>query len=325
MADETLKQEEFSPQEKSYDDNNNSITTNKKSKDSVFVNLFNDHNYVLQLYKELHPEDTKVTLNNINVTTLKSVLVNTIYNDLGFIVTEGEESKLVMLVESQSTWNPNMTLRMLFYLSQTYLDFLRQSKQSEHSNSRVKLPKPELYVVYSGDRKVPDEISFKDDYFHGNSPLDLKVKILSKIDTTIYGQYIGFCKVYNEQRKIYDNSLDCAKETIRICLERGYLTDFLLEHRKEVFTMMSELFDEQAQREAYNEAMKKEFKAEGRAEGIEIGEKNGEKKGKLEGKLDVALNLLSLGTVSIEDIAKVTGFTLERIKELAAQDKTVTA
>ena len=313
MADESLKQEEASSQEKSDDNNNISVTTNKKSKDSVFVNLFNNNKYVLRLYKELHPEDTKVTLNDINVMTLKSVLVNTLYNDLGFIVKEGEESKLVMLVESQSAWNPNMTLRMLFYLSQTYLDFLRKSKQSEHSNSRVKLPKPELYVVYSGDRKSPDEISFKDDYFDGDSPLDLKVKILSKVDTTIYGQYIGFCKVYNEQRKLYYNSLDCARETIRICLERNYLTDFLLEHRKEVFTMMSELFDEQAQREAYNAAMKKEFKAKGKAEG------------KTEGKLDVALNLLSLGKLSIEDIAKVTGFTLERIKELAAQNKTITA
>lgn len=58
------------------------------------------------------------------------------------------------------------------------------------------LPKPELYVVYSGNRSVPDEISFKDDFFEGDSPVDLRITILSRTDETIYGQYIGFCKVY---------------------------------------------------------------------------------------------------------------------------------
>ena len=32
------------------------------------------------------------------------------------------------------------------------------------------------------------------------------------------------------------------EETIRICLEKGYLVDFLQAHREEVTTMMDELF-----------------------------------------------------------------------------------
>ena len=325
MPDEVTEQETNDSEENSKDDGT-STTTNKKSKDSVFVNLFKDNNYVLRLYKELHPKDTKVTLDDINVTTLKTILVNNIYNDLGFIVNENGDAKFGLLVEAQSAWNPNMTLRMLFYISETYHRYLKQSAQNVHLSTRVKIPKPELYVVYTGDRKAPDEISFKDDYFNGNSPIDLKVTILSKTDVeTIHGQYIGFCRVYNEQRKIYDNSIDCIKETIKICIEKGYLSDFLSEHKTEVFTMMSELFDEQAQREAYDEAIKKQM--------IEMGEKIGEQRGEQRGKqigekigeqkkmLDIALNLLALGTVSKEDIAKATGFTLEKIKELAAQGR----
>ena len=99
--------------------------------------------------------------------------------------------------------------------------------------------------------------------------------------------------------------------------------------------MMSELFDEQAQRNDYNIARdeqvraegRAEGKAEGRAEGITEGRAKGRAEGKAEGKnegkLDVALNLLALGTISKEDIAAATGFTLERIKELAAHGKTV--
>ena len=317
MVDKTLENEMFLSEEEWKDINGDNSTANKKSKDSVFVNLFEDKRNILQLYKELHPEDTNVTVNDISIQSLKAVLVNTIYNDLGFIVNENGIPKYVLLVEAQSFWNPNMTLRLLFYIAETYRKFLKKSKQSEHSNSRVKLPKADLYIVYSGDRKAPEEISFKDDYFNGDSPIDLKVKILSKPDTTIYGQYIGFCRVYNEQRKIYDNSLKCIEETIRICLDKGYLKEYLSKHKEEVFTMMSELFDEQAQRDDYNAARDKEVRAEGRAEGRIEGRAEGRAEGRLQEKISVALNLLSLGTITKEDIAKVTGLTIEKIQELA--------
>lgn len=241
--------------------------TKRKSKDSVFINLFEDTKNVLRLYKELHPEDTQITVDDIHIQTIKSVLVNTLYNDLGFIV----KDKFVMLVEAQSAWNPNMPLRMLFYLAETYRRYLADTIQSEHSSTKVKIPKPELYVVYSGEQKCPEIVSFSDSFFDGDCPVELKVKVLNKVDMTIYGQYIGFCKVFNEQRKIYQDSIMCAKETLRICIEKGYLVSYLQKHEKEVVDMMSELFDEEYQREAYNRASQRKAiekgKAEGRAEG----------------------------------------------------------
>ena len=246
------------------------VTTNRRSKDSVFTKLFSDVDNVLALYKDLHPEDTAVKKEDIEIQTLNTVFVNDIFNDLGFIVNEGDKARLVMLVEAQSTWNPNMTLRMLIYLAETYRRYVKESNQSEHSSKRVHLPKPELYIVYSGGRKdVPGEISFNEDFFGGEAPIDLRVKILSVINNeTLYGQYIGFCKVYDEQRKLYDNSIKCIEETIRICLERGYLVAFLSIYKREVVTMMSELFDEQAQREQYEIARRAEDRAEGRVEGM---------------------------------------------------------
>ncbi len=237
--------------------------TKRKSKDSVFINLFEDTKNVLRLYKELHPEDTQITVDDIHIQTIKSVLVNTLYNDLGFIV----KDKFVMLVEAQSAWNPNMPLRMLFYLAETYRRYLADTIQSEHSSTKVKIPKPELYVVYSGEQKCPEIVSFSDSFFDGDCPVELKVKVLNKVDMTIYGQYIGFCKVFNEQRKIYQDSIMCAKETLRICIEKGYLVSYLQKHEKEVVDMMSELFDEEYQREAYNRASQRKAIEEGRAEG----------------------------------------------------------
>ena len=57
-----------------------------KIKDSVFTNLFQDKKYLLQLYQVLHPEDIDVTEAEIADVTIKHVLVDADYNDLGFSV-----------------------------------------------------------------------------------------------------------------------------------------------------------------------------------------------------------------------------------------------
>ena len=292
----------------------------RKSKDSVFTKLFSDTGNILELYKQLHPEDKTVTEKDIQLQTISTVLINDIYNDLGFIVNENGRAKLVMLVEAQSAWNPNMTLRMLLYLAETYRRYVKDSQQSEHSNSRVKLPKPELYVVYSGNRNVPDEISFKDDFFDGDSPVDLRIKILSRTDETIYGQYIGFCKVYDEQRKQYDNSMRCIEETIRICLEKGYLMAFLSLYKREVVTMMSELFDEQVQREQYDAAIKKAYKDEGIAEGMEKGiaegMEKGMEKGIAKGVFNTLVSLVKDGLLSIGEASKRANLSISEFEEM---------
>ena len=239
-------------------------TVKNKTKDSVFTTLFKDVNNVYTLYRELHPEDTTTTVNDIQIETLETVLINEIYNDLGFIVNSGEKAKFVILVEAQSRWTDNMTLRMLFYISETYRRYLKETEQSEHLEKRVFLPKPEMYVVYTGGKKVSDEVSFSETYFDGDSSLDLRVKVLRQVEkNTLHGQYIGFSRVYDEQRRLYSNKLECIKETIRICIEEGYLTEFLDQHKQEVTTMLSELFDEQAQREQYDKAIRKESEERG--------------------------------------------------------------
>ena len=80
-----------------------SETTKRCSKDSVFVDLFTNTEFVLRLYKELHPEDTDVAEVDINVLTIKSILVNTLYNDLEFTL----RNKFVLLLEARNIGNVN--------------------------------------------------------------------------------------------------------------------------------------------------------------------------------------------------------------------------
>ncbi len=245
-------------------------TVKRKSKDSVFTNLFSDINNICTFYKDLHPEDETVVPADISIQTIESVTVNTLYNDLGFTVRD----KLIILAEAQSTWNPNIALRMLFYISETYKRYIYAADQSEHGSSRVDIPRPEMYVIYTGDSKpkfsFPDtnEVSLSQDFFGGDPALDVRVKVLLGEDVkTIYGQYIGFCKTYDEQRKIYSDKMECIRETFRISKEKGYLVPYLTAHEKEVYNMMSELFDEEFLQKQYYKAEKKKNIEIGRVEG----------------------------------------------------------
>ena len=293
-------------------------TTKHTVKNNVFIKLFEDVRNVYKLYQELHPEDINVKQSDIEIHSMDSMLINDIYNDLGFLVKEEDEFKFVILVEAQSKWTENLTLRLLLYLAETYRHYNYEHKISVHSEKRVKIPKPELYVVYTGNKDVPDVISFKDDYFDGDCCVDVKVKVLKQTSTeTVSGQYIGFSKVYDEQRKIYHNKIECIKETIRICKEKGYLVEFLTEHEEEVVTMLMYLFNEQQERETYEAARDKE-KIE---EGIEIGEKKGieigEKKGRAEGieigekqgKLATLAGLVKKGFLTLAQAAQEAKMT----------------
>jgi len=99
----------------------------------VFIKFFEDVKNVYALYRKLHPEDTTVKEGDIEIHSMDSMFINEIYNDLGFIVNEGDQSKFVILVEAQSCWSNNMTLRLLLYLAETYRHYLHQHKLSVHS------------------------------------------------------------------------------------------------------------------------------------------------------------------------------------------------
>ncbi len=226
-------------------------TPKRKIKDSVFTNLFQDKKYLLRLYKALHPEDGNVTEEDIKDVTIKHILVDADYNDLGFSVS----GRLVILIESQSTWTLNIIIRALMYLIQTYHDFFKRTKQNLYGSKKVNMPKPELYVIFTGEKpkNPPDTISLSKDFFNGeNIALDAEIKVLYQEDeNNIIGQYIIFCKVYNKQRKKYGQVKKAVTETIRICKDRNVLKEYLENKEQEVVDIMMTLFDDEQILEAY--------------------------------------------------------------------------
>jgi hypothetical protein len=110
------------------------------------------------------------------------------------------------------------------------------------------MPKPELYVVYTGNKgKRPDIISLSEEYFGGAEiAVEVKAKVIYEQETDdIINQYIVFCKVFNDQRNKYGLTEETVKETIRICKDRNVLREYLESREKEVVTIMMSLFDEE--------------------------------------------------------------------------------
>jgi len=220
------------------------VIAKRTAKNSVFLDLFQNKSYLLKLYKTLHPEDTAATEDSLTDVTIENVLTDNLYNDLGFIV----NNKLMILVEAQSTWTMNILVRVLLYLAQSYHEYFRRTSQNYYKSRKVKMPKPELYVIYIGNKgKKPDKISLSKEFFEGaDIDIEVKAKVLYESDSDdIINQYIVFCKVFNEQTKQHGMTQEAIMETIRICKDRNILREYLAQREKEVVTIMMSLFDEE--------------------------------------------------------------------------------
>ena len=137
------------------------VMAKRTAKNSVFLDLFQNKSYLLKLYKTLHPEDTTATEDSLTDVTITNVLTDNLYNDLGFIV----NNKLMILVEAQSTWTVNILVRILLYLAQSYHEYFQRTSQDYYKSKKVKMPKPELYVIFTGNKgRKPDKISLSKEF-----------------------------------------------------------------------------------------------------------------------------------------------------------------
>ena len=220
------------------------VMAKRTAKNSVFLDLFQNKSYLLKLYKTLHPEDNTATEDSLTDVTIENVLTDNLYNDLGFIV----DNKLMILAEAQSTWTMNMLVRVLLYLAQSWHEYFQRTSQNYYKSKKVKMPKPELYIIYTGNKgRKPDKIFLSKEFFEG-ADIDIEVKakvIYESSSDDIINQYIIFCKVFNEQTKQYGMIRKAVEETIRICKDRNVLREYLAQREKEVVTIMMSLFDEE--------------------------------------------------------------------------------
>ena len=276
----------------------------RTAKDTVFTSLFRDKEYLLQLYQALHPEDRETTQEDLTIVTLENIMAGGIYNDLGFQLKE----KLIFLIEAQSTWTMNILVRVFMYIAKSYQDYIYRTAQNIYGSKKVTLPKPEIYVIYTGSRKKrPESISFAEEFFpEEECCLDVKINMIydgKKGD--IINQYVTFTKIFDEQVKKYGLVEEAVRETIRICRDRNILKKYLEGRESEVVDIMFTLF---SQEEVWDMQMRSKEK-----ETAVKTMKATAKKMIREGKLKVGEVAEFFPDLSSEDVAEVEGEMLERV------------
>ena len=178
----------------------NEVKLKRNAAATVFSDLFSRPEYRLQLYHVFHPEDKDVTEDQLTNVTLSSILVTGIYNDLGFTV----RGRRIIMVEAQSTWSVNITYRCLEYLLSEWKQHLSRTEQNIYGKKAVRLPYPELYVLYTGEEPHEEsELRLSSELFPGQDiPVEAVARILYKGEKDdILDQYIRYTKILRKANK----------------------------------------------------------------------------------------------------------------------------
>ena len=224
----------------------------RQYKDRLFRMIFNSKEKLLELYNAMNGTDYE-NVEDLEVVTLNSAIYLSMKNDVSYIFQDE-----LFLYEHQSSHNPNMPLRCLFYVSDTYSSLVAQD--NIYGSRLIKIPAPTFVVFYNGIKQMPEEteLLLSDAYTKRQDlpNLELRVKvrninlgesheILEKSRSIKdYAIFIDKIRKYTEQLGIEEAIARAIKE----CIEEDVMADFLRKNRAEVRKMCLYEYDEERQR-----------------------------------------------------------------------------
>lgn len=286
-------------------------TANRKYKDTVFRMLFSDRKNLLSLYNAVNGSSYEDP-DALEIVTLENAVYMGMKNDLAFIVDTG-----LFLYEHQSTYNPNMPLRDLFYISGEYQKLV--DNRSLYSSSLQKIPAPNFLVFYNGTEKKEDSwVNYLSEAYEnltGEANLELKVITLNISEghnrelmeqcqiLREYAQYVAKVREYAGTTALNE----AVEQAVNDCIRNGILAEFLRKNKSEVIAMSIFEYDKE---EEERKLRKAEYEA-GLKEGIEAGREAGIEAGRKE----IAQNMLQAGE-AIEKIARYTGYKIQDLENL---------
>lgn len=267
------------------------ITANRKYKDTVFRKLFSDRKNLLSLYNAINGT-AYMDASQPEIVTLDNAIYMGMKNDLAFIINTN-----LFLYEHQSTYNPNMPLRDLFYISGEYQKLV--DLKSLYTSTRLRIPTPNFIVFYNGTEKNEDRwveyLSESYKNMSGEPNLELKViilninvghnkKLMEECQTLReYAQYVAKVRRYSEEMEL-NMAVECA---VSESIQEGILKEFLQKNRAEVIAMSIFEYNEEEEKRKLRKA---EYEA-GMAEGV------------MKTKKETAISLAEMG-LSVQQIAQ---------------------
>lgn len=244
----------------------------RNHKDNVFRMLFSDENMLLMLYNAINDTNYADT-SLLKITTLENAVYMSVKNDVSCMVDMRLE-----LYEHQSTVNPNMPLRDLDYIADTFANFY--SDKDIYSSNPIELPNPRFIVFYNGEQNQPAIKTYKlsDLYVHKGEEPNLELIVTQiNINAGYNKDLMEKCQVlkeymlYVERVRKYQKAMPIEQAVNRAvdeCIEEGILADFLRKNKAEVVRMSIYEYDEKLHAQALLEDGIKIGKEEGKEEGI---------------------------------------------------------
>ena len=284
---------------------------NRNYKDTVFRMLFSDRKNLLSLYNAVNSRDY-TNPDDLEIVTLENAIYMGMKNDLAFIIDTN-----LYLYEHQSTYNPNMPLRDLFYISSEYQKMLDQ--KSLYSSSLQKIPTPNFIEFYNGSDPVCDvfehRLSSAFEHLSGEPKLELIVTVLNINEghnallmehcKTLreYAQYVAKVRKYTADMSL-NEAVECAVDE---CIKENILADFLRKNRAEVISMSIFEYDEEGIMDVLREEAREEARKQALTEGRD------------EATLNAIKNIMDSLHVSVDkamDILKIDIEKREQLKKL---------
>lgn len=231
-----------------------SAKAKQNHKDTLFRMIFSTPESLLSLYNAVNGtlyEDAS----ELEIVTLENALYLNMKNDQAFLM-----DFQLNLYEHQSTWNPNMPLRFLFYVSKEYQMLIRE--YSLYAETLIRIPTPRFVVFYNGDGNHSTETESTMHLSNAYQQkveypeLDLRVRVID-INLEKNSEVLEACRLLKEYMLLVTRirkykktmSLDEALErAVTECMEEDILADFLRKHRAEAIEVCIFEYNEKRER-----------------------------------------------------------------------------
>ncbi len=240
---------------------------NRNYKDRLFIFLFGKEerkDFTLQLYNALN--NTNYTnIDDLSFNTLENIIYIKMKNDVSFVI-----NNQINVYEHQSSFNPNMPLRMLLYISDLYSKELISEYNSLYSSVQLKIKEPNFIVFYNGSERKEEKIIMKlSDMYEdrkNEAKLELKVTMLN-INYGKNQDILSKCKPLEEYSYFVDeirkahgtgaNMAEAVEGAIMKLPEDSIIQPLLWANRAEVIDMIleeyNEEWEEKARQKKFNE------------------------------------------------------------------------
>ncbi len=219
----------------------------------------------------------------ITIATLTQVLYMGMQDDVALLISDELD-----LYEHQSSYNPNMPLRLMQYTSNIYETLITMRKKNKYGSKLISLPVPKLVTFYNGRTDKPEEMILNlSDAFPEDKRAESDIQVRVRMININPGHNLGMvsrCKPLEEYtwtvaairknrkqmeiEQAIDKALDDMPDDFMI---RPYLISNRIGVKKMLLT-------------EYNETETMEmFREEGREEGFKEGEEKGREKERVSG------------------------------------------